>query len=70
MVNGTRVTTSTGIPYNIKSPLLERIAKDAPQVPKDTFLAFGNVPSGSFDSSIFGFFDQKSLIGRVLLSKK
>ncbi len=69
-INNKILKNSEGIPYllnNDRSKMLllyERTYRNI--IPNKSYLILGNVPSGSLDSTIFGFIGKNDILGKVV----
>lgn len=68
IVNGVKLTNFEGKDYQIpenKAKMIKLYASSYPVVPEGSYLIFGNVVSGSADSTQFGLVGKKDIIAKV-----
>lgn len=69
-INGKIIKNSKNAEYKIDSKMLKLFSESYPVIPKDSYFALGDSPSGSFDGSKMGFIDIKQIVGKIIYSKK
>lgn len=74
IINNQILTVSTGAPYELaagRQKMLELYIHDYNGViPPDAYLIFGNLPSGSLDSTRFGLVGKEGIIGKAEVRSK
>ena len=73
IINNQILTVSTGAPYELaagRQKMLELYIHDYNGViPPDAYLIFGNLPSGSLDSTRFGLVGKDGIIGKITMNQ-